>query len=170
VREHVNEASSESCEERDWEWDVLDLLTGTTDLFCRELRKNMKRVMSGIVVTCCLFGCATKPENIKPQYVSEVPYQTWTCEQLVQEKVRLDSAINTVSDQQRTTREHDVGWILLFGLPLSSMSGKGHEYEIGQLKGESEAIQNAGSPKKCVFPAAPEPTPEPKPSPSPLKV
>jgi hypothetical protein len=130
----------------------------------------MRRVIPGIAATCCLIGCATMPENIKPQYVSEIPYQTWTCEQLVQEKVSLDGAINTVSDQQRTTRRHDVGWILLFGLPLSSMSGKGHEYEIGQLKGESEAIQSAGSPKKCVFPAAPEPTPEPKPSPSPLKV
>jgi hypothetical protein len=79
----------------------------------------MTRVIPGIAVICSLIGCATLPENIKPQYVSEVPYQTWTCEQLIQEKIRLDGAINTVSDQQRTTREHDVGWILLFGLPLS---------------------------------------------------
>jgi hypothetical protein len=143
--------------------------TGFTDgnngFVSQGAKKDMARVIPGIVVTCCLIGCATLPENIKPQYVSEVPYQTWTCEQLVQEKIRLDGAINTASDQQRTTRDHDVGWILLFGMPLSSMSGKGHEYEIGQLKGESTAIQSAGSPKKCVFPAAPEPTPELKPQP-----
>lgn len=39
-----------------------------------------------------LSACAKSPESIALAYQTEVPYLTWTCEQLAQEDVRLNLA------------------------------------------------------------------------------
>src|SRR5215475_8055924 len=88
-------------------------------------------------------ACAPTPESIAPSYVSDVPYQSYTCQQLGEEQVRLDHALGTASSQQNTARSNAVaGWILL-GLPTGSMSGQSIAPQIALYKGQLEAVHRA---------------------------
>ena len=88
-------------------------------------------------------ACAPTPESIQPSYVSEVPYQSWTCQQLGEELIRLSAALATASVQQSSARSNDVAGVLLLGLPMGSMSGQSIAPQIARYKGEQEAVNRA---------------------------
>ena len=96
-----------------------------------------------------LSGCAQNPKDIAPAYASTVPYETWTCEQLAQETVRIDQALVTASATQTQTRSGDTIAVILIGLPLSSMSGANVAPQIAYLKGQSDAIRQVMIRKNC---------------------
>ena len=94
-------------------------------------------------------ACAPTPESIVSSYVSEVPYQSFTCQQLGEEQLRLGHALGVASGQQITARSNDVaGWILL-GLAAGSMSGQSIAPQIALYKGQLEAVQRASIRKSC---------------------
>ncbi|HDZ26272.1 MAG TPA: hypothetical protein ENH65_07135 [Candidatus Aminicenantes bacterium] len=97
-----------------------------------------------------LQGCATKPENITPAYITHLAYTRWTCDQLGEEQTRLVSAISSASDAQRQARTNDIIGIICIGLPVSSLSGANQASNIARLKGELEAMQKAVIQKNCV--------------------
>lgn len=112
-------------------------------------------------------GCAPTPESIQPAHVSEVPYQSWTCQQLGEEQVRLSNALSTASTQQNTARSNDVAGVILLGLPVGSMSGQSIAPQIARYKGEQEAVQRASIRNHCSRlnqPAAPAGAPGAKPT------
>lgn len=88
-------------------------------------------------------GCASRPENIRPAYASEMTYNGWTEQQMIEEQERLKAALSSASEQQHKTRANDTAGVLLLGLPISSMTGRGVEGEIARLKGELEALRKA---------------------------
>lgn len=90
-----------------------------------------------------LGGCAAKPESIQPAYVSHMGYMSYSLEQLAQEEQRLQAALSTSSNAQRTARSNDTLGVLLLGLPVSSLSGSNQAATIARLKGELEAVQKA---------------------------
>jgi len=96
-----------------------------------------------------LGACAPTPESIQPAYVSEVPYQSWTCIQLGEELGRLNNALSTASAQQSTARSNDVAGVILLGLPVGSMSGQSIAPQIARYKGEQEAVNRAMIRNSC---------------------
>lgn len=118
-------------------------------------------------------GCAPTPESIQPAYVSEVPYQSWSCLQLGEESSRLDNALSTASAQQSTARSNDVAGVILLGLPVGSMSGQSIAPAIARYKGEKEAVNRAmirnscGEMMRIHPPAAPAPSASTVPAPTP---
>jgi len=62
-------------------------------------------------------ACAPTPESIQPAYVSEVPYQSWACQQLSGELGRLNNALSVASVQQHSARSNDVAGVIFLGLP-----------------------------------------------------
>jgi len=94
-------------------------------------------------------GCAKSPESISPSYISEVGYQSWSCQQLIEEQARLADAYTTAAKQQNQARTNDAVGVLLIGLPVASMSGDNIAPEIGRLKGEQEAVRKTIVRKKC---------------------
>jgi hypothetical protein len=109
-----------------------------------------------------LAGCAKAPESISPSYVSDVGYQSWSCEQLGGEQMRISQALATASTQQRKARTNDTVGVIFLGLPVSSLSGDNIAPEIARLKGENEAIIRAMRIKGCsAVPVMVTPTPEP---------
>lgn len=90
-----------------------------------------------------LAGCAAKPEDIPPAYVSHMLYEPYTLEQLRGEEQRLQQALATASDAQRKARSNDTAGVILLGLPVSSLSGSNQAANIARLKGELEAVQKA---------------------------
>ncbi len=103
-------------------------------------------------VLCALFllvGCAPTPESIQPAYVSEVPYRSWTCDQLGEENVRLNQALSTASVAQSNARTNDTVGIILIGLPVGSMSGQSIAPQIALYKGQMEAVHRASIRNSC---------------------
>src|SRR5438445_763761 len=98
---------------------------------------------AGILMVLGVSGCAVAPEDVQPAYVSYVPYQSWSCQQLGEEQARLGSALAAASTQQNKTRSNDTAGVILLGLPVSSMSGGDIAPEIARYKGETEAVQKA---------------------------
>jgi hypothetical protein len=119
-------------------------------------------------------ACAPTPESIAPAYVSEVPYRSWTCDQLGEENARLQQALATSSQQQSNARSNDTVGIILIGLPVGSMSGQSIAPQIALYKGQVEAVHRASIRNSCpemtrVLPNTPPPGPakEPGVQPSP---
>lgn len=94
-------------------------------------------------------ACAPTPESIQPAYVSEVPYRSWTCEQLGEENVRLNQALATASVAQSNARSNDTVGIILIGLPVGSMSGQSIAPQIALYKGQMEAVHRASIRNSC---------------------
>ena len=83
----------------------------------------------GIFAYCAaglLAGCATPPERIKPMRTNEF------CTSEMQQRLYELSRI-----QNRTASNDAVG-VFFIGLPVGSMGGGNHEYEIARLKGACE--------------------------------
>lgn len=99
-----------------------------------------------------LSGCATKPQNIAPMYVSEMGYMNYTCEQMALEQARLSLALASESHAQLQARSNDTVGVIFLGLPVSSLAGSNRAAQIARLKGELEALQKAAIAKNCVLP------------------
>jgi hypothetical protein len=72
-----------------------------------------------------------------------------TCEQLGQESQRLNDALKTASEKQKSASSKDALGVFLIGMPLGSMSGEDIGPEVARLKGEVEAVQRAQNRKGC---------------------
>lgn len=94
-------------------------------------------------------SCAKDPDSIAPSYISNVAYQSYTCEQLTQEQAHLSRALTTASAQQKNARTNDMVGVALIGLPVSSLSGDNIAPEIARLKGEQEAVRKEMSLRPC---------------------
>jgi hypothetical protein len=116
----------------------------------------MRVLMIGLTAVA-LASCAQSPESVQPAYASEVPYETWTCEQLGQEGANLSAALSQASKQQEDARTGDTVGVIFLGLPVSSMSGSNVAPEIARLKGQINAVRVVGIKKNCTdLPPAPK--------------
>lgn len=96
-----------------------------------------------------LGACAKAPESIAPSYVSEVPYQTYSCEQLGQERARLEQAYSTTASAQNDARTGDAWGVFLIGMPTSSLSGGNVAAEVASVKGQMTAVDKTIIAKNC---------------------
>lgn len=98
-----------------------------------------------------LNGCATPPDKIAPQYVSEIQYINLTCDQMAAEQSRLLTALAEASRAQHQARGDDALGVLLIGVPTSSLSGSNQASYVARLKGELEALQRAAIKNNCTL-------------------
>ena len=109
--------------------------------------------LSGLMALA-IAGCASKSSDIAPSYVSPMNYQSYTCDQLVQEGRSVSSRAALASGQQDKMRSRDavktgVG-VVLFWPVLLFMDGDGQKAaELASLKGQMDAIEQASIQKKC---------------------
>lgn len=112
----------------------------------------MKRLLSLCAVLAA--GCATASKDISPAYASPLPYQDYTCEQIIAESGRVDSQASALGKRLDQAAMHDKG-ILVTGLvffwpALFALGGtKEEEAEYARLKGEHAALQETGTAKGC---------------------
>ena len=108
-----------------------------------------------LTVVAIASGCATDPAKIPSQYVSEVQYQSYDCEQLGQEARRVNSRVGDLYRQTKDLADDDeaqmaIGLILFWPALFFLEGGDGPAAaEYARLKGESEAIDRAVISKKC---------------------
>jgi len=110
---------------------------------------NNKFTIAAGLAVMMLAGCAKAPSSIAPSYVSEVPYQSYTCKQLGEERLRLEQAYATTAKAQEDARTGDAWGVILIGMPTSSLSGGNVASEVASLKGQMVAVDKTIITKNC---------------------
>jgi hypothetical protein len=99
-------------------------------------------------------GCASSSTEIAAQYVSPIQYQHYSCSQIAAEVQRVSRRVAEVSGVQDEKASGDAVAtgvaIVLFWPAAFFIKGDGATAaELGRLKGEFEALEQASIQKKC---------------------
>ena len=106
------------------------------------------------LLCCSLAGCASSSSEITPHYVSPIQYHALSCQQLAAEGARVSQRANQLAGVQDEKSTNDaiatgVGAVL-FWPSLFFIKGDGQTAaELGRLRGEFEAIEQASIQKNC---------------------
>ena len=106
-----------------------------------------------LLVLVFLSACASKSKDIESAEVSPLAYQSYDCEQIGQEMLKVGLNLSAVSSRQDSTATKDavamgagiIFWPSFFFLA----SGDDSKEEIARLKGESEALEQSAISKQC---------------------
>jgi len=140
------------------------------------LRKSFVNI--GLAACVSLAACTQRPENVTARYVSPNQYRSWQCEDLYDERQRVDAEQTRIFDLQRTNANVDTGLttfsvaavpftlgLSLLLLPALAATTDRRE-ELGRLKGELDAIDAARAQKACPAPAPVMPPTQTEPPPT----
>jgi hypothetical protein len=115
---------------------------------------NKMRVLGIVALCAALGGCASSSSDIAPAYVSPVAYQSYTCQQLALEAQSISTRAATLSGAQDSQRSKDglvtAAAIVVFWPAAFFVGGdKQTAAELGQMKGQMVAIEQASIAKNC---------------------
>ena len=107
-----------------------------------------------------LSGCASTG-NITPQYIPPSTYQSYDCQALNQEYIRVNSYVNAARNEQSTLASTGVGvgisagrWgispNISFGVGQSN-NNKARDVKLSRLYGERDAIIQSARIQRCSF-------------------
>jgi hypothetical protein len=107
-----------------------------------------------VVLSAALAGCASSSSDITPAYVSPVAYQGYTCQQLALEAQAVSTraaALSGVQDSKRTNDTLATTAAVVIFWPAAFFVGgdKQNAAELGLMKGQMVAIEQASVQKKC---------------------
>lgn len=117
--------------------------------------KNKTNTISITLASLILLGgCADKSSEISATYVSPLAYKSYDCDQLEQEYLRLQRRGSEIMKSQDDTASDDsvamgVG-LVLFWPALFFIDSDDAREEVGRIKGELEAVEQASIQKKCL--------------------
>ena len=105
-----------------------------------------------------LAACATSPDKISASYDSPLQYQGYDCGQIRSELVRIGRRVDEVTGHQRKQANNDalamgVDLVLFWPALFFLAGGNDKKEELGRLKGEYDALQEAAVVKRCDFEA-----------------
>ena len=114
----------------------------------------MKNVNCALLGVLFLAGRASSSSDITPAYVSPVLYQSYTCQQLALEAQGISAraaALSGAQDKQRTNDTIATTAAVVIFWPAAFFVGgdKQTAAELGQMKGQMVAIEQASIAKKC---------------------
>jgi len=122
----------------------------------------MKHLIVVTAMAVALCACAKKADKISATYVSPLQYNSLTCAQIAEESARVAARASSVSGAQNKQAKNDaiatgVGVVVFWPALLFLSPGKDQSAEVGRLKGEMEALEQAAIAKNCgiQFRAAP---------------
>jgi hypothetical protein len=112
------------------------------------------RILGIVALGAALGGCASSSSEITPAYVSPVIYQGYTCKQLALEAQAVSTraaSLSGVQDGQRTKDQWTTAAAVVIFWPAAFLvSGdKQTAAELGQMKGQMVAIEQASIAKNC---------------------
>lgn len=115
---------------------------------------TLSRVIFVCSTVALISGCARKPSDIAPSYISSVPYQGLSCPNLEAEAELVSSRAAAAMGVQEDKAGKDaalVGVTLILFWPAAFFIG-GDDVsaaEVARLKGEMEAIETASARNGC---------------------
>ena len=119
--------------------------------------------VTALLATASIFGlsgCASTG-NITPQYIPPSTYQSYDCQALNQEYIRVNSYVNAARNEQSTLASTGVGvgisagrWgispNISFGVGQSN-NNKARDAKLSRLYGERDAIIQSARIQRCSF-------------------
>jgi hypothetical protein len=114
----------------------------------------MKQILCCALAALVTTGCASSSASISPQYVSPLQYQNYSCQQIGAEAERVSQRASQVAGVQDEKSTNDaiattVG-VVVFWPSLFLIKGDGQSAaELGRLRGEFEALEQAAIQKNC---------------------
>jgi len=120
----------------------------------QKVNKTLSKLVCYATITTFLAGCATAGKDVAATYVSPMQYSSYDCDQLRQELARINGRVGQLTGRLDEAASNDkailIGGGLLFWPALFARGGtKQQEAELSRLKGEYDALQQAGTSKKC---------------------
>ncbi len=114
------------------------------------------RFVSVLLLGMSVAACAHHTEDISPQYVSPMEYNSYTCKQIEEEMAavsRKASEVGAVVDDQASTDsvQMGVGLILLWPTLFFLDGNTPQAAEYARLKGEFDALEAASRKKGCAI-------------------
>ena len=116
--------------------------------------KNIVVIISSLSF---LSACTTRPSNITAMSVSPIIYDGTNCDRLKVELTNVEQKISILSGDLEKDANTDVALVIggLFFIPLwfgtMATGGKAKEQELGNLKGQKDAMKSASIGKNCNF-------------------
>ena len=124
----------------------------------------MRFITLPVVACLVLSGCATSSKEVTASYISPLTYQQFTCQQIAGEAQRVSAKtaeLAGVQDQKVSSDAVTTGVaVVLFWPAAFLVKGDGQTAaELGQLKGQFDALEQASIQKNCglQFRANPKP-------------
>ena len=122
----------------------------------------MKMVIAAAACATIFVACAQRADEIPPSYVSPLAYESYTCQQIFEESRRVSAraaSVAGVQDSQASTDAVAMGvGLVVFWPALFFIGGQDQSAEIGRLKGEKDALEQAAIRKNCNIEFRPAPT------------
>ncbi|KAJ02781.1 hypothetical protein [Sulfitobacter mediterraneus] len=115
----------------------------------------MKNAISAALIgVVSLAGCAQKAEDVTATYISPMAYQSYSCKQIAQEASRVSGRVGELSGVQNKKASDDavatgIALVVFWPAAFFIKGDKQTAAELGRLKGELEALEQASIRKKC---------------------
>ena len=117
----------------------------------------MRAITRNLAFVSIIFAtaCASQPEDIPTQYVSEAAFQNHTCDQLAKEAQRISTRTGELYDYVNMLADVDavqlgVGLVWFWPTLLFIEAGDGIKAaEYARIKGQAEALERAAIAKEC---------------------
>ena len=123
----------------------------TSEKFYKSAKILVIVALSSIIMS----ACASQPEELQAQHVSEIRYTDWSCKQLSLEAETIDRRVAALHGQLKQKAGDDqaqmaIGLILFWPALFLLEGGDGTQAaEYSRLKGDRDAIERAGRFKNC---------------------
>ena len=110
-----------------------------------------------VAASMVLGGCSTAAKDVSVQSISPLQYQSFDCDQITAETMRVQARVNQLGGRLDTAAANDkaitgIGMILFWPALFALGGTKEQEAEYGRLRGESEALHQVAIQKKCITP------------------
>jgi len=116
----------------------------------------MRKILA-LLASAILVACASAPEKLQTQYVSELQYLNHDCDQLAMEESRISRRVSELYGTLDKKAGDDaaqmgIGLVLFWPALFFLEGGDGPEaQEYSRLKGEHEAIERVAIQRKCTL-------------------
>lgn len=112
---------------------------------------RISALVSIIVLSAAIGGCAKDESEVRATYVSPIPYQSYGCEQLGEEAQRVSAAAAQAAgvQNQRATVAVGVGLVVIWPVLFFTKRNDENTAELARLKGEMDAIEQETIAKHC---------------------
>lgn len=117
-----------------------------------------KTTAAFLALNLALGGCATASGDIAASYTSPMQYQSYDCDQLIDESQRIHARSNQLAGRLDQAASNDkalmgVGMVLFWPALFALGGTRQQEAEYARLKGEYDAVQQTMIAKKCAPPS-----------------
>lgn len=105
-------------------------------------------LVSILISTVFMTGCANRPESIPSSYISHERYMDSNCIKLATQMADARFNLAKFSEMQNSKANGDAWGVFLVLVPVSQLTGD-HEADVAKYKGVVEAIETAQIKSRC---------------------